>query len=63
MAQKYVNHRKTNMSLQNVACWGYWKGTGAYGVGTSRENAPWFEALTGIFSCVACIDFDSYDLC
>jgi hypothetical protein len=50
MARKYLNHRKTNMGLRNVACWGYWKGTGAYGVGTSRENAPWFEALTGIFS-------------
>lgn len=47
MAQKYLRHRKINTSLRNVACWGYWKGTGIYGAGTNRENAPWFEALTG----------------
>ncbi|KIM79851.1 hypothetical protein PILCRDRAFT_547145 [Piloderma croceum F 1598] len=46
MAQKYLKHRKVNTSLRNVACWGYWKGAGVYGVGTSRENAPWFEAHT-----------------
>ncbi|KAF8888756.1 O-methyltransferase [Infundibulicybe gibba] len=46
MAQKYLKHRKMNVSLRNIACWGYWKGTGMYGAGTSRENAPWFEALT-----------------
>jgi hypothetical protein len=49
MAQKYLKHRRTNTSLQNVASWGYWKGAGLYGKGTSRENAPWFEALTGMF--------------
>lgn len=48
MAQKYLKHRKINTSLRNLAFWGYWKGTGVYGVGTSRENAPWFEALTGL---------------
>ena len=47
MAQKYLKHRKINASLRNVACWGYWRGAGVYGIGTSRENAPWFEALTG----------------
>ncbi|KAF8888751.1 hypothetical protein BD779DRAFT_1611209 [Infundibulicybe gibba] len=46
MAQKYLKHRKMNTSLRNIACWGYWKGTGMYGAGTRRENAPWFEALT-----------------
>jgi hypothetical protein len=57
MAQKYLKHRKINTSLRNVACWGYWKGAGLYGKGTSRENAPWFEALTGMFSFVPCTDF------
>jgi flavin-dependent dehydrogenase len=52
MAQKYLKHRKANASLRNVACWGYWKDAGRYGMGTSRENAPWFEALTGICSFV-----------
>ena len=52
MARKYLKNRKANASLRNVACWGYWKGAGVYGAGTSRENAPWFEALTGIFSFV-----------
>jgi len=47
MAQKYLKHRRINTSLRNVACWGYWKGAGLYGKGTSRENAPWFEALSG----------------
>jgi len=46
MARKYLKNRKANASLRNVACWGYWKGAGVYGAGTSRENAPWFEALT-----------------
>lgn len=31
---------------RNVACWAYWTGGGAYAPGTTRENAPWFEALT-----------------
>jgi hypothetical protein len=56
MAQKYLKHRKVNTSLRNVACWGYWKGAGVYGVGTSRENAPWFEAHTGMFFSVTCVD-------
>ena len=53
MAQKYIKHRKVNSSLRNVACWGYWKGAGVYGIGTSRENAAWFEALTGTFPLIA----------
>ncbi|PCH36715.1 FAD/NAD(P)-binding domain-containing protein [Wolfiporia cocos MD-104 SS10] len=39
-------NRKFNEALRNVAVWGYWRGAGMYGVGTTRENAPWFEALS-----------------
>ena len=49
-AQKYLKHQKVNTNLRNVACWAYWKGTGIYALGTSGHNAPWFEALTGMFS-------------
>jgi flavine halogenase len=39
-----------NSNLHNIACWGYWEGDyGKYMPGTRRENAPWFEALTGTF--------------
>lgn len=34
-------------SLKKMAMWGYWTGTGRYGIGTDRENAPWYEALSG----------------
>lgn len=44
---RYLKNRKYNQSLKNVAVWGYWRGTGMYGKGTSRENAPYFEALSG----------------
>lgn len=43
----YLKHRQFNASLKNIAVWGYWSGVGVYGEGTSREGAPWFEALTG----------------
>lgn len=43
-----------NQSLKNVACWGYWNGDlKMYKPGTGRENAPWFEALTGTFCSVS----------
>ncbi|KZP00962.1 FAD/NAD-binding domain-containing protein [Calocera viscosa TUFC12733] len=45
MSTKYLKNRKFNASLNNVACWGYWKGTSRYMPGTERDNAPWFEAL------------------
>lgn len=41
----YLKNRKFNESLRNIAIWGYWTRTGTYGKGTSREGAPWFEAL------------------
>ncbi|CCM00155.1 uncharacterized protein FIBRA_02183 [Fibroporia radiculosa] len=45
ISTKYLKNRKFNESLRNIAVWGYWCGTGMYGAGTSRENAPFFEAL------------------
>ncbi|KZT50408.1 FAD/NAD(P)-binding domain-containing protein [Calocera cornea HHB12733] len=45
MSTKYLKNRKFNASLNNVACWGYWKGTERYMPGTERDSAPWFEAL------------------
>ncbi|KAF9010477.1 FAD binding domain-containing protein, partial [Cyathus striatus] len=41
----YLKNRHFNTSLKNIAVWGYWRNVGKYGVGTSREGAPWFEAL------------------
>ncbi|CAL1711240.1 unnamed protein product [Somion occarium] len=46
MSTKYLKNRRYNDSLKNVAIWGYWRGTGMYGRGTERENAPFFEALS-----------------
>lgn len=47
MSSKYLKNRKFNQALKNIAFWGYWTGAGTYEPGTTRENAPWFEALTG----------------
>lgn len=49
MSTKYLKNRHFNVSLKNVAVWGYWNDVRCYGVGTSREGAPWFEALTGAY--------------
>ncbi|PFH53774.1 hypothetical protein AMATHDRAFT_1004 [Amanita thiersii Skay4041] len=46
MSTQYLKNRYFNVSLKNIAVWGYWTDVGLYGVGTSREGAPWFEALT-----------------
>ncbi|EGO00884.1 hypothetical protein SERLA73DRAFT_167102 [Serpula lacrymans var. lacrymans S7.3] len=46
MSTKYLINRHFNTSLKNIAIWGYWSGAGTYGIGTSREGSPWFEALT-----------------
>ncbi|KAF8891735.1 hypothetical protein BD779DRAFT_1610472 [Infundibulicybe gibba] len=46
MSTKYLKNRHFNTSLKNVAVWGYWTDVGIYGVGTKRQGAPWFEALT-----------------
>ncbi|PTB70124.1 FAD/NAD(P)-binding domain-containing protein [Trichoderma citrinoviride] len=45
LSTKHLKNRKYNQGLKNVATWGYWKGAGAYGVGTPRQNSPFFEAL------------------
>ncbi|KAG1817947.1 uncharacterized protein BJ212DRAFT_1568202 [Suillus subaureus] len=45
MSTKYLRNRHFNASLKNIALWGYWTGVGTYGTNTSREGAPWFEAL------------------
>ncbi|KAJ7079584.1 hypothetical protein B0H15DRAFT_953950 [Mycena belliarum] len=47
MSATYLKNRHMNESLKNIACWGYWTGADMYAPGTERENAPWFEALTG----------------
>jgi len=46
VSNKYLKNRQFNQALRNVARWGYWTGGSVYMPGTSRENAPWFEALT-----------------
>ncbi len=43
----YFKNRHVNASLRNRAVWSYWDGVAAYGEGTPREGAPYFEALTG----------------
>lgn len=45
MSTRYLKNRRMNSSLKNIAYWGYWKGGKIYQPGTSRHNAPWFEAL------------------
>ncbi|KAG1776888.1 putative halogenase [Suillus placidus] len=45
MSTKYLKNRRYNQALNNVACWGYWDGTGSYMPGTTRQNAIWVEAL------------------
>ncbi|KAG5637513.1 hypothetical protein H0H81_004264 [Sphagnurus paluster] len=58
LSAKYLKNRHFNASLKNLAVWGYWKNTGVYGLGTPRQGAPWFEALTGEFYFHVC--FFSY---
>ncbi|KAF8532575.1 hypothetical protein JB92DRAFT_3103670 [Gautieria morchelliformis] len=45
ISQRYLQNRKFNKSVNNVAVWGYWKGCKRYSPGTTRENAIWIEAL------------------
>lgn len=47
LSTTYMKNRQQNQGLQNMAHWGYWKGGGAYGVGTHKEGSPFFEALLG----------------
>lgn len=52
MSTKYLKNRHFNQGLKNVASWGYWRGAGRYGVGTPQEGVPYFEALSGLHSCL-----------
>ncbi|KAI2733162.1 hypothetical protein CBS147332_177 [Penicillium roqueforti] len=45
LSTKYLKNRTFNQGLKNVASWGYWRSTGKYGIGTAREDSPYFEAL------------------
>ena len=47
IANRHLKNRQYNTTLKNVASWAYWRDAGVYGVGTSAEGAPYFEALTG----------------
>ena len=58
MSTKYLKNRMFTQSLKNIASWGYWSGGATYSVGTPREGAPFFEALTGscIYFIIVCHD-------
>jgi flavine halogenase len=45
VSTKYLKNRSFNQDLKNVASWGYFRGAIMYGVGTPKENQPYFEAL------------------
>lgn len=47
---KYLKTRKYNKGLKNIAHWGYYTGVGAYGLGTTRADSPYFEVLIGTAS-------------
>ncbi|KAL8954678.1 MAG: hypothetical protein Q9193_007142, partial [Seirophora villosa] len=48
LSNKYQKTRRYNRGLNNVASWGYWRGTDIYAKGTPRANIPYFEALRGV---------------
>lgn len=48
ISTQYLRNRRFTEALKNIAMWGYWRNGRVYMAGTRRENAPWFEALTGI---------------
>ena len=47
LSTKYMNNRRYNQGLKNIANWGYWEGCNKYAPVTKRENSPFFEALRG----------------
>ena len=49
VSTRYLKNRTFNQELKNVANWGYWNGAISYGIGTSKEGNPLFEALSGTF--------------
>ncbi|PPQ77190.1 hypothetical protein CVT25_011036 [Psilocybe cyanescens] len=46
LSARYFKNRHFNVSLKNIAVWGYWENVDQYGVETRRHGSPWFEALT-----------------
>ncbi|OBZ69446.1 Tryptophan 2-halogenase [Grifola frondosa] len=40
MSTKYLNNRRHNKSLKNIACWGYWEGTDKY-IRAPLERTPY----------------------
>ncbi|KAI4155711.1 MAG: hypothetical protein LQ340_000800 [Diploschistes diacapsis] len=55
VSTKYMKNRKYNQGLKNVASWGYWSGTSQYAMDTTRQNQPFFEALTDASGWAWCI--------
>lgn len=49
LSNKYQKTRQWNRGLNNIAYWGYWRGTKKYAPGTARENSPYIEALHGMY--------------
>lgn len=46
ICDKYLQNRRFNKGLKNIANWTYWKGARRYDVGGRTENAPLFEGLS-----------------
>ena len=49
MSTKYLHNRIFNEGLKNIATWAYWVSGGSYEAGTEKEDAPVFEALSGLY--------------
>jgi flavine halogenase len=47
VSAKYMENRKVNQGLNNIATWAYWEGTEKYAPGTHKEGSPYIEALGG----------------
>jgi flavine halogenase len=47
VSTKYLKNRIYREGLRNVAAYGYWTNCSIFDEGGPRENAPWFECLTG----------------
>jgi flavin-dependent dehydrogenase len=47
VSTKYMKNRRYNEGLKNIATWGYFEGTGTYGIGTPGEGGPFFPRLQG----------------
>lgn len=45
ISTKYLQNRRYNEGLKNIANWTYWKGANMYNEGKKNEKSPFFEAL------------------